>query len=177
MYTGQFGIALAGKGLGPGVPLWGLILAAFGLDLVSTTLPLVGLEGLVKIWAESAVGAVVVAVGAGGLYWTLSSRSGRAPGALSRWRSALLMATAAVLHLPADLATNELPLWPAGPRLGAALYKHPAADFAVEAAVVLIGWGLYRRSFPAGGRRWPAWLSLAMLLALQAMFSFSWRPW
>lgn len=168
MYTGQFGLALAGKGLQPRLPLWALIGAAFGLDLVSTALDFLGVAGLPKTWAESAVGGAVVAALIGAGYWALRRRDPK---------GALLMAAIAALHLPADLAANELPLWPEGPRMGAALYKHPAADFAVEAAVVVAGWGLYRRSFPEGGRRWPAWAALAMLLALQAMFSFDWRPW
>lgn len=168
MYTGHFGIALAGKGLHPRVPLGVFITAAFGLDLVSTGLVLAGMEGPLKTWAESAVGAVVVAALAGVLYamWRRGDE-----------RGALLVAAVALLHLPADLATNELPLWPKGPRLGGALYVHPAADFAVEAVVVAAGWFLYRRSLPEVGRRWPAWLALLMLLALQAMFSFEWRPW
>jgi hypothetical protein len=61
--------------------------------------------------------------------------------------------------------------------MGAALYKHPVVDFAVEAALVVGGWLLYRRSFPEGGRRWPAWAALAMLLVLQAAFSFDLSPW
>ncbi|PSQ90284.1 MAG: hypothetical protein BRD45_00125 [Bacteroidetes bacterium QS_8_64_10] len=153
----------------PRVPLWALILAAFGPDLVNTVLKLAGVEGPLETWFESATGVLIVAALIAVLYWVLRQRDGR---------GALLMGAVAVLHLPADLAANELPLWPDGPRMGAALYKHPAADFAVEALVVVVGWVLYRRSLPPGGRRrWPAWASLALLLVCQAMFSFGWRPW
>ena len=168
MYTGQFGIALAGKGLHPRIPLWGLILAAFGLDLVSSTLKLIGHSGLLKTWAESGAGALVVAALAALVYRLFRRGDGR---------GTFLMAGVALLHLPADLAANEVPLWPGGPRLGAALYKHPIADFAVEGVVVLAGWLIYRRSLPAGGRRWPAWASLILLVGLQAAFSFDWRSW
>jgi len=169
MYTAQFGLALAGKGARPSVPLWAFILAAFGLDLVSTPLRLAGMDGLALAWAESAAGALVVAVAAAALYYMLA----RSPDG----RGAAIIAAVAALHVPADLAANELPLWPGGPRVGAALYAHPAADFAVEATVVVAGWLLYRRSLPPEGPRWPAWVSLALLLGLQAMFSFDWRPW
>jgi hypothetical protein len=168
MYTGQFGLALAGKGLRPQVPLWAFVGAAFGLDLASTTLDLAGVAGPLKTWTESAAGAAVAATLIGAGYWALRQRDAK---------GALLMTAIAALHLPADLAANELLLWPEGPRMGAALYKHPVVDFAVEAALVVGGWLLYRRSFPEGGRRWPAWAALAMLLVLQAAFSFDLSPW
>ena len=104
MYTGQFGIALGGKGVLPRVPLWALILAAFGPDLVNTVLKLVGVKGPLETWSESAAGVLIVAALIAVLYWVLRQRDGR---------GALLVGVVAVLHLPADLAANGLPLWPA----------------------------------------------------------------
>lgn len=80
------------------------------------------------------------------------------------------IAALVVSHALADYITGTKPTWPGGPIIGLDLYRYPAADFAIEAVVILAGWILYRASFPAEKRSSRNVLSvLGALLALQLL--------
>lgn len=163
MYGGHIGIALAGKGYRSTVPLWLLVFATQLPDWADAT---------VCTWASRpsamlshsipsvAVFGVVLAV----LYY----------GAARDWRSSAVVGAIVVSHAVADYATGLKPTWPGGPYIGLQLYRRPALDFVVEAAVIVIGWIIYQRSLPDDRRRsaMSKWL-LTCLLLLQFMAALS----
>jgi hypothetical protein len=51
-------------------------------------------------------------------------------------------------HVVADYVTGVKPTWPGGPMIGLDLYSLPLVDLIVEAAVLVVGWQVYRRSLP-----------------------------
>lgn len=73
-----------------------------------------------------------------------------------------------ISHAFADYLTGIKPTWSGGPMVGLQLYHHPVIDFALEGAVILAGWLLYRTSFPRERGNSREVLSiLGVLLALQ----------
>jgi len=170
MYGGHIGIALAGKGYRSTVPLWVLLIAtqlpdwadaaacSFGSgsppsEMLSHSIPAVALL------------ATVVAI----LYYAAARDTG----------GSALAGAIVVSHMIADYITGLKPTWPGGPFVGVELYKHPAVDFGIEAAVIAFGWMIYRRSLPSDRRdSSPVNVMLFCLLLLQlaASVSFSLFP-
>ncbi|MFP2928216.1 hypothetical protein ACLESO_24060 [Pyxidicoccus sp. 3LG] len=160
MYLGHLGVALAAKRLGPGVPLVWLCVATVFLDLVDVVVDLLGLDNAFTAWSHTLMAALAWSALVGAVGWL---RQGLAAG--------LLLGAAALSHLPTDYVTSHLWLWPDGPRVGLKLYSHPLLDFAVEAAVILAGWWLYRGTLSPRARTGPfAWGILVLLLAFQVVF-------
>ena len=60
----------------------------------------------------------------------------------------ILVFVVVATHALGDYFTGIKPTWPGGPLIGLQLYRQPMTDFALEAAVIFIGWLFYRRSFP-----------------------------
>ncbi len=161
MFTGHLGIALLGKGVRPGLPLWAFIAAVSAPDLAQYGLLLVGAASSVAQWPATVAGGLPLAAGFALGGWLTTGRRADAG-----W-----LAGAVASHLPADALTGTVVLWPGGPGFGLGLYFHPAWDFALEAAVVTAGWLVYRRSLPRHRRRaWPVWLIPPVLWAFQWMF-------
>lgn len=156
MFVGHAGIALGAAGLRPGVPLFALVLAAFGVDLLEAALWAVGAGGAVPRPAESVPVALAVSAAAG-LIYGVARRDGR---------GAALVVAVALSHLPADLVSGTVGLWPGTPAVGLDLFMTPAADWAVEGAVAAVGWAVWRRSLPPPSRRAP--LAVAVLVGLLA---------
>ena len=97
----------------------------------------------------------------GALAWVAATRDGTRAAAVGG---------AVFSHVLADLLTSRLPAWPGGPTVGLHLYRFDAVDVALEAAVVLVGWALYRRSLtPVQRRTWPVRAILVAVLAFQAL--------
>jgi hypothetical protein len=178
MYTGHLGIALGAKGIRPGVPLWAFVAASQACDWVDAAVwpfghadPasgrwLVAGDWTAQMVSHSLPSVAVIALVLCALYYA-ATRDGR---------GAWAVAGVAISHVLADYVTAEKPTWPGGPRVGLSLYRHSAADFVVEAAVVLSGWLLYRRSLPPGrSSSAAAWLMLSALVALQLVASVTIR--
>ncbi len=164
MYTGHIGVALCGKGVRPGVPLWGLVLAAFSVDVVVKGLEALGVPGEVTVWLSSAASILAVAALVGlGSYLLTRDR-----------RLAALLGIIVGTHAVADALTSRIVLWPGGPEAGLLLYRRLWWDFGLEAGLVLIGWLVYQRSLPPARRAsWPTWVMLAAAVACQAFFLYS----
>jgi hypothetical protein len=160
MYIGHFGFALAGKGLRRNAPLWLLVLATQGCDWVQAVACVVAPAGASAMWSHS-----VPAVAALALTLSLASYLLTADG-----RVAALTGAVAVSHLLADYVTGRKPTWPGGPTIGLDLYSYPLGDLALEMAVLILGWRLYRRSLPPESRsRGLIWALLVVLGATQLL--------
>lgn len=164
MYVGHAGVALLASGARPRLPLWLLLLAAFSVDLLEVALKLAGLTAWVPQPAEALTVAVGLAVGFA-LLGGVRTRSAV---------GALILGAVAFTHPLGDLVTGSLPLWIGGPDVGAGLFRRPYLDFAVEGALVLVGWLVYRRTLPARARRsWAVWAIPVVLACFQLVF-YAW---
>jgi hypothetical protein len=170
VYAGHVGLALGLRRV-PGAPaLWLLVLAAQGPDWGDVLAEVTGLVPADRGWGPH--GMPLLAAGA----VAVGALAARLAPAASRTPAALLAGGAYLSHWVCDYVTGQKPTWPGGPMVGRSLYDHARADFALEAAVVLVGWALWRTTLPPldgrpGGRRArlvPA-LLLVALLALQAI--------
>jgi hypothetical protein len=143
VFIGHTAVALAIKRVRPSVPLWALVAAAYGPDVIEITLLLLWRWGRVTAAFGShsipsiALGAMVVGVA----YWI--------------WRrevtGSVLLGEAYASHWVADLFTGTgKPTWGGGPSIGLELYEHPPIDFLVESALLIAAWALL---WPAGDRR------------------------
>lgn len=161
MYGGHLGVALAAWARRRRVPLWLLLVAAQLPDWTDAGLCLTtGLRGPDALYSHGllqvAAGAILLA-----LVYAMATRDAT---------GAAILAALVLSHYPLDYLTGRKPTWPGGPVIGLGLYRRPAIDFAVEAAVIATGWLGYRRALPRSARRdgtVPA--LLAVLLALQAL--------
>jgi hypothetical protein len=156
---GHLGVALAARAARPTLPLWASALAAILPDAVDSLAPTP-----LAPWLAHTTHTLPGAVGWAAAAALLTSR-------FVGTRRGLLIGLVTLSHVLTDLATSRLNAWPGGPEVGLHLYRFRAADFALEAVVIVGGWLLYRRTLPAP-RAWPATVMLAVLLGLQAAFDF-----
>ena len=173
MYAGHAAVALALKQRAPHTAIVPLVLAAFGPDWIEVLLMLTPRRGDAVVLTHSIPAVLLGAAIAAGLY-----ASSRRPGA----QTVLL---AWLLHWPADLVTGRKPLLFAGPLIGLDLYNIPAADFALESVVVIVGCAIYARGFAGRGelRRVIVILGAALIaaqaavdVALAALRNSEWAP-
>ncbi len=161
MYAGHVGIAIGAKGLRSSLPLWALVIASQLPDWVDATLCLAGVTSLTPGMFSHSIPAIGVLTITGALVYLATTRD---------FVGSAFIAAIVVSHALADYITGMKPTWAGGPMIGLDLYRHPGIDFAIEAAVILIGWLIYRASFPAGKRSSRAVFSvLGALLALQLL--------
>lgn len=168
MYAGHVGIALALRGRDPAPPLWLVVLAAQGPDWADALWVMTGRPLQLTRWPPH--GFPMLLFGAAACACVAVAFAVRR--GTPRAKPALLVATAYVSHWFADYFTGIKPTWPGGPFLGLQWYQFPARDLALESAVIVAGWLVWRRTLPAEtrwrGRTHPlAWALLAVLLALQ----------
>jgi membrane-bound metal-dependent hydrolase YbcI (DUF457 family) len=162
MYGGHFGMALAGAGAAPRVPLAVLIVAAFGCDFLEAAVAAAGVVDVHRAWSHSVPAGAAIAAVLGGV-WAVTRRDAR---------GAAVLAAVALSHVVADYVTGVKALYPGGPVVGWYLNGRPWADLAVESAVIAAGWAAWRHALPAAARTRPlAWAPLALLLAAQAAFA------
>jgi hypothetical protein len=173
VYAGHAAIALALTRREPRLPIVPLVLAAFGPDWLEVLLLIPGPREGTAVLTHS-IPAVLIGGGLAAAAYAATRR----PGA-----GTILLAW--LLHWPADLFTGRKPLLLAEPLIGLGLYGSPAADFALEAAVVVIGCALYAWTFPPRGdlRRVVVILSAALIalqaavdVALSVMRDTDWAP-
>lgn len=165
MYGGHVGIALAGKGFRKTIPLWLLIVATQLPDWADAAVCAVGVSSPPSEILSHSLPAIAVLAAVVALVYYGRHRDAR---------SSLLVAGIVVSHMLADFLTGLKPTWPGGPSIGLRLYQRPAIDFVVEAAIIVVGWVIYRRSLPEHRRTSAtALLLLASLLLLQLAASMS----
>ena len=163
MYVGHIGIALGAKGLRPRTWTPALVAAAVACDVVQMALDLAGVNDKTQTYSHSVPAALVIAGVIAALYFALTRRI----------HGAAFVAAVALSHLPADYIAGRKLLWPDGPEVGLLLYDHYAADFALEVAIIVLGWAAFRRTLRP---RWRysrlTWGLLATLVLGQLAFNY-----
>lgn len=181
MLVRHLAVALGARTAEPRVPLGAAVAAAFGLDLLWPILLLLGLES-VRVhpgdtaftnlafdsypWSHSLLFATVWS----GLVLFVTRRL------YGSWRVGAILGSLVLSHWVLDFITHrpDLPLWPAGPAVGAGLWNSIAGTLLVEGSVFGIGVWLYLRSTSARDEtgRWA-------LVALLAVTGLIWatQPW
>jgi hypothetical protein len=159
VYAGHIGVALGAKGIRKAMPLWALIIASQLPDWTDATMCIAGFTSSTPGMLSHSFPAIGILTLIGGL-------------AYLAWRRDVIgsafIGMLVISHALADYLTGTKPTWSGGPMIGLQLYHHPVADFAVEGFVILIGWMLYRTSFPRERRNSREIVSvLGVLLALQ----------
>jgi membrane-bound metal-dependent hydrolase YbcI (DUF457 family) len=154
--TGHLGIAGAVHASRRDSSLLWLLGAAMAPDIVDALFAVARQCNPHGLYSHTVPAAALVAVVVGALAYYFTGR--RATGVLS----ALLV----LAHLPPDFITGRKLFWPGAELMGLRLYDHPAGDFALEAALVFLGWWLLR------SRPWaPRWATgraaLVWLLVIQ----------
>lgn len=175
MFAGHYAAALAAKAVEPKAPLWTLVAGAQLVDIGWGALAIAGIEyGSID---PTLPGSPLVLEH---MPWTHSL-----PAALL-WSLAALLAARALLRLPmraaivigavvfshwlTDLLVHrpDLELYPAGPKLGFALWNYPVPEQAVEIGLIAIAavfWQAQRTR--AGQAAWPAAAFITLLVAVQ----------
>lgn len=140
------------------MPLWVLIVASQLPDWADAAVCLSGVRTVPGMLTHS-IPAVAV----------LAAASAIACYAVSRDRRGMSLIFALVAtHALGDYFTGIKPTWPGGPVIGLQLYQRPAIDFVLESAVILMGWLVYRMSFPPEERSSRSvYLVLAALILIQ----------
>lgn len=159
MYLGHVGIALAAKGMRPGIALLALLLATYAPDWVDAGLCVMGAYDPRGMFSHS-FPAVALLGTVGGVAYGLHARD---------TVGGLIVGAVIVSHALLDLITGYKPTWPGGPMIGLGLYRQPLADLVVESVVIAIGAVLYPRTLPPRSRPWiDVAMMLGALLAMQA---------
>ncbi|MDB4881421.1 MAG: hypothetical protein JWL95_187 [Gemmatimonadetes bacterium] len=157
MITGHLGLAAAAQATRRDSSLLWLLGASMAPDLVDAAFVVARSCNPNGLYSHTVPAAALIAAVTGGAAFLATGR--RATG--------LLAAALVLAHVPLDYVTGHKLFWPGGEIIGLRLYDWPAADFAVEALLVAVGWRVLRTS-PNAPRWATGWSALAVLLALQA---------
>lgn len=155
MYAGHVGVAIGAHGLRRTIPLWILIVASQLPDWADAAVCISSVRATVPGVLTHSIPAVAVLAALAAFAWYLVSRDAV---------GMLLVFVVVATHAFGDYFTGVKPTWPGSPMIGLQLYRQPILDFALEGTVILIGWLLYRKSFPAEKRS-----SRGVLLVLAAL--------
>lgn len=164
MYVGHAAIALLVKRSRPRLPLALLVPVAFGPDWIDLLSHVVHHPNPEISHSLVAVGvcSAVVALCAMPFYGVVD---------------ALFLGATYASHWLADCLTGLKPTWPGGPEVGLHLYTHAIADFALESAIVVGCWLVYRSWLRREVRNSiAAYLMPLGLIAMQAVFALLQTP-
>lgn len=184
MFVGHYGVSFAAKTMDQRIPLWALFIAVQLLDVFWAPFVLLGIEKVRIVpgitasspldlyympYTHSLVAAVL---------WSLAALL-----AYRLWRrvptdapAALLMALAVFSHWVLDFVVHrpDLPLYDDTAKVGLGLWNRPVLAFALEAALLLGGMGLYLRGQHRGRATLIAFGLL--MLAIQGFIFFGPPP-
>ena len=181
MFVGHLAVSLGAKVAAPRAPLSVLVAASFGLDLLWPVLLLAGIE-TVRVdpgntaftaldfesypWSHSLLLTLLWGTAAGLLTHRITRNTS----------SSLAVAALVVSHWVLDFLMHrpDLPLWPAGPRVGLGLWNSVPATILFEGALFVTAIAIYVRVERALDRTgtWAFW-------ALVALTTLIWiaQPW
>lgn len=118
------------------MPLWLFIVAAFACDLSEGVIAAFGVNDPLRVWSHSVPAAAVAG--------TVLALAWRACG--GSWRGAGAVWLVSMSHVPLDVVTATKTFLPGLAPFGLNLYQRPFADAAVEGALCVAGWMVWRRS-------------------------------
>lgn len=160
MYAGHVGVALGAHGIRRSIPLWFLIIASQLPDWADAGFCLAGVRPSVPGILSHSIPAVAMLALIAAIAYAAAMRD---PASMA------LVAAVVASHAAGDYLTGLKPTWSGGPMIGLMLYRRPVVDFVLEAAVIVFGWLLYRRSLePERRTSEPVYTLLAALLVIQA---------
>ena len=160
MYTGHVAVALATRGVRRDIPLWALVLAAQACDWVELVVYPFTPRTTNDVYSHAYPFVVIAAPAVAAAMW-LWKRSVSA---------AVTVALVYLSHPLLDYVTGYKPLWLGGPNMGLEVIQRPAADFAVQALVCVVGFAVYWRSLaPTRRRQTVSMAPLLLLLVLQGL--------
>lgn len=173
MFIGHLAVGLAGKRAAPRLSLGVLMAAAMFADMLWPVLVLLGIErvaiapGITRVtpldfisypWSHSLLMLIGWGIAFGWMFRRRDPRAFQVLGAL------------VVSHWVLDFITHraDMPLYPAGPRLGLALWNSIGGTMAVEVPMFLAGAAIYMSTTRARDKTGIAstWIFLALLLAI-----------
>ena len=184
MFVGHTAVALAAKSRVPDAPLWILIAAVFGLDLLWPLFLLLGAEqlriepGITAVnpfafdyypWSHSLILAMV---------WGALFAIGCSPRMASVGRT-ILVGALVVSHWVLDVVMHrpDLPLWPGpSPLLGLGLWNSIPASLLVEGALFAAAIAIYLRASKPKDRTGTVALWSLLLLQASMWLSGPWMP-
>jgi hypothetical protein len=159
---GHFALAAGIRGRWPRSSLLWLLPASIAPDLLDVLMAAAGICNPFGLYSHTIPAVAVLAAAVGGAAYLTTA--GREPGSTAL-STAIASAVVVLLHPALDFLTGYKLLWPGGALVGLRLYERPFTDFAIESAMVIVGWLILRRSTPAP--RWavaPAALCTALVL-------------
>ena len=181
MFVGHLAVALAAKKVEPRVPLWGLVAASFGIDLLWPVLLLAGIEVVQVEPGNTAFTPLAFesypwshSLGMSLLWGAIAGTAAFL--ALRHVRSGWIVAAVVVSHWALDFITHrpDLPLWPGGLHVGLGLWNSILGTMIVEGGMFAAAIALYlwcTRPIDQVGR-WAFW----GLVALTGLIWGS-QPW
>ena len=177
MFLGHFGFGFAGKRLAPGLSLGALFLAVQWADLLFWVLALLGIEhfriqpGATRMTpmdfydypiSHSLAGLLVWGALLGGGYFLL--RRDRV--------AALVLGAGVMSHWVLDVLVHrpDMPVLPAGPRVGLSIWNSPPLTVLLEILVFGAGIAIYSRTTRAADRvgTWALWVLIGFLAVVWA---------
>lgn len=176
MFIGHFGLAMAAKKVAPRPSLGTLVLAAQLVDGIWPIFLLLGWEDAAIVPGITVVTPLdfrwypythsLLAVVAWGALFAVTYYAFRRDASGARWLAALV-----VSHWVLDLVAHrpDLPLWPAGPRVGLGLWNSLRATLVVEFALFLVGAAIYA-SVTRSRDRWGTLLLWSFVIVLAGIY-------
>ena len=163
MYAGHLGFALGAYSFRRTLPLWLLLIASQIPDWLDAGACIADVDrgGPFGLYTHGWIPVGLAAVACALIAFLITRDVA----------GALLVALVEASHYPLDYLTGLKPTWPGGPIVGLNLYSRPMVDLALEGAVILVGWLLYRRTLPRGVQN--DGMTYAVLFALLALQVFA----
>jgi len=161
MYAGHVGFALGASSLRRRVPLLLLLIAAELPDWLDVGVCSLDMDrGPFGLYTHGlpVIGALALTLA---FVYVATKRD---------YFGAFVVALTVASHYGLDFLTGIKPTWLGGPVVGLELYNRPFVEVTLEVITIVVGWWLYRRTFPEERRStWPMYAILISLLVLQAV--------
>jgi hypothetical protein len=169
--VGHLGLAAGVRGGWPRSSLLWLLVASIAPDLLDALMAAAGICNPNGLYSHTIPAVALLAAVVGGAAYLSATRKHAGSTAVP---TAIACVVVILLHPALDFLTGQKLYWPGGELEGLRLYDWPLADFALESAVVILGWLILRRS-PAVPRWAAAPATICALVVLQGAMNLGQR--